>query len=224
MRVLLVEDDKDLREFISEGLGREGFTVDVATNGLEAVDQFQERAYDAVIMDVMMPQMDGISALRRLRMLGYEGAVILLTSRGQEIDKLDGFNSGADDYIVKPFLLSELVVRIRAILRRGKNTAKTGSVLKVGDIELNLTKREVRRGSKLITLTKREFDLLECLMRRPGHVLSQTILTQQVCQADFSTNTNTIEVHIKNLRAKLDKKSGPSVIRTVRGCGYAFEA
>ncbi len=225
MRLLLVEDDKDLCAFAREGLVREGFAVDVARNGQEAVDLAVERQYDVILMDVMMPEMDGFTALKTLRTRGFQGGVLLATCKGQERDKLQGLNNGADDYIVKPYLLTELVARIRAVLRRTSgSSAKTdqGSVLKAGPLELDLLKREVKKNGKNIALTKREFELLEYLMRRPGQVISQAVLAQHLTSMDYEAQTNTIEVHIKNLRAKIDSKSGDSLIRTARGFGYSL--
>jgi DNA-binding response OmpR family regulator len=228
VRLLLVEDDKDINEFVREGMAREGFVVDTATDGESALLQIQQATYDVILLDVMMPKMDGFATLKSLRSSGFKGAVILVTCKGQERDKLKGLNSGADDYVVKPFLLSELVARVRAVLRRTGEAAAPqavkGSVLKAGDLQMDLLKREVRKKNQPITLTKKEFELLECFMRRPGQVLSQTVLAQHLSHADFSSHTNFIEVHIKNLRAKIDEKTGPSRLRTVRGCGYALDA
>ncbi len=226
MRLLLVEDDKDLREFVREGLSRSGFVTDVAEDGQAGIIRAQKNDYDVIVMDVMMPHMDGITVLKTLRAQGYSGAILLTTCRGQEKDKVEGLNHGADDYLVKPYLLSELIARVRAVMRRtasgGKSTVKT-STLKAGPLQLDLLKREVRKGSKVIGLTKKEFDLLECFLRRPGQVLSQSVLTQHLSNADFNSNTNIVEVHMKNLRAKIDAKTGPSLIRTVRSCGYALD-
>lgn len=227
MRLLLVEDDQDLSSFIKEGLTREGFAVTHVADGREAVALVGERPFDAVVMDVMMPKLDGVSALKQLRLHGFKGAVLLVTSKGLEQDKLKGFSSGADDYLVKPFLMTELVARIRAVVRRTKGAEEKevqGSVLKVGILQMDLMRREVKRSGKAIVLTKREFDLLECFMRRPGQVLSQTVLNQHLSDQDFNAGTNVIEVHVKNLRAKLDGNAETSLIRTVRGCGYALDA
>ena len=227
VRLLLVEDDKDLSEFVREGLSREGFAVDVAADGQEAIDLAAERGYDVIVLDVMMPKLTGIAVLKSLRMRGHRGAVIMATSKGHEKDKLEGLNNGADDYIVKPFLITELVARIRAILRRTAAPSSKviqGSVLKAANLEMDLIKHEVKKAGKPITLTKKEFELLECFMRRPNQVLSQAVLAQQLTKADFDSNTNIIEVHIKNLRSKIDNKKGKSLIRTVRGCGYALDA
>ncbi len=228
MRLLLVEDDADLAKFVKEGLSREGFVVDLADDGQKAVELAAEQAYDFVLLDVMMPRIDGFTVLKTLRASGFKGGVLFATSKGQETDILKGLNSGADDYIVKPFLLSELVARIRAILRR---TAPAGlakgvqtSLIKVGVLELDLLKRELRRSGKPVTLTKKEFELLEYLMRRPRQVHSQEVLAQHLTRTEHESQTNTIEVHIKNLRSKLDTKPGTSLIRTVRGCGYSLEA
>jgi len=227
MRLLLVEDDKDLCEFVQEGLSREGFAVDIAGDGQEALDLTAERGYDVIILDVMMPKMNGFVVLKTLRARGHHGAVLLATCKGQEKDKLEGLNNGADDYIVKPFLLTELVARIRAVLRRTAAPAsKTihGSIIKANGLEMDLMKREVKKAGKPLTLTKKEFELLEYFLRHPNQVLSQEVLMQHLTKANFDTQTNTIEVHIKNLRKKIDPKSGQSLIRTVRGCGYSLDA
>ncbi len=226
MRLLLVEDDKDLSDFAREGLAREGFAVDVAMDGQEAIDLATERGYDVILLDVMMPKLTGFTVLKALRARGYRGAVIMATSKGQEKDKLEGLNSGADDYIVKPYLITELVARVRAVLRRTAGPhAKVvqGSVLKAKNLELDLIKREVKKAGRVLTLTKREFELLECFMRRPSQVLSQEVLAQHLTKANFDTHTNAIEVHLKNLRKKIDAKAGKSLIRTVRGCGYSLD-
>lgn len=227
MRLLLVEDDKDLADFIHEGLGHEGFVVDVSGDGEEALRRVEEAEYDVILLDVMMPKMDGFTVLRKLRVTGYKGAVLLVTCKGQEKDRLEGLNSGADDYIIKPFLLSELIARVRAVLRRttdaGPRTVK-GSVIRIGELQMDLLRREVKMSGKPVNLTKKEFDLLECFMRRPGQVLSQMVLSQHLSENDVNSHTNVIEVHVKNLRAKLDPKTGPSLFRTVRGCGYALDA
>jgi DNA-binding response OmpR family regulator len=224
MKLLLVEDDRDLSEFVKEGLEREGFSVDVARDGRDALEHVTNFTYDVVLLDVMMPQMDGLSVLKKLRSRGHRTAIILVTCKGQERDKLEGLNNGADDYVVKPFLLTELVARIRAVLRRTGQSARqpaAGSILKHKDLQMDLLKREVRRGGRTVVLTKKEFDLLEYFIRHPGQIYSQTTLAQKLSQVDFNTSTNFVEVHIKNLRAKLDGK-GRSVIRTVRGCGYGL--
>jgi DNA-binding response OmpR family regulator len=228
MRLLLVEDDKDLCEFIKEGLAREGFAVDVAGGGRQALRMADEHAYDVVLLDVMIPELDGFAVLISLRAKGFKGAILLVTSKGLERDKLEGLNNGADDYLVKPFLLTELVARIRAIQRRtgtsGPAEAVQGSFLKVGDLQMDLLKREVKKAGKRIVLTRKESDLLECFMRRPGEVLSQTVLVQSMSNNDFTSATNTIEVHIKNLRQKIGSKSGKDLIRNVRGFGYSLDA
>lgn len=220
MRLLLADDDKDLSEFVREGLVREGFVVDAADNGTKALELALAHPYNVMLLDVMIPELDGLSVLKRLRQKGYRGAILLVTCKGQERDKLEGFNNGADDYVVKPFLLSELIARVRAAARRA---SPTGPILVAGGVSIDVSRRECRRGDKVIPLTKKEFDLLECFMRRPGEVISQAVITQQVFHADFNTSSNTVEVHIKNLRSKLDIKSAKSVLRTVRGCGYALD-
>jgi len=226
MRLLSVEDQQDLGEFIKAGLTREGFVVDMVTDGMQALEKVEEVAYDIILLDVMMPGMNGISVLKQLRANGYKGGIILVTCKGQEDDKLVGLDTGADDYIVKPARLRELVSRIRAVLRRTMpSTPESGrsAVLKAGPLEMDLLRREVKRGTRVIPLTKKEFDLLEYFVRHPQQVMSQTVLAQRITQNDFLSGTNVVEFHIKNLRSKLDLKSGPSLFRTVRGCGYSLD-
>lgn len=226
MKLLLVEDDKDLSEFVQEGMAREGFTVDLANNGQDALDRTTRKAYDVILLDIMMPGLDGYAVLKKLRGKGHQGAILLVTCKGQERDKLEGLNNGADDYIVKPFLLTELVARVKAVLRRTTKAiqnATGGSVFKAGDLSMDLLKREVKQAGKPVRLTKTEFDLLECFMRNPGQVMSQSVLSQHVTGSDFNSATNIIEVHVKNLRAKLGSRGAESLIRTVRGCGYALD-
>lgn len=226
MRILLVEDDKDLSQFIKDGLVREGFSVDLVRTGPDAIDFASAGAYSIILLDVMMPGgMDGYKILKTLRSRGNTAAILMVTARGQENDRLTGLNNGADDYIIKPFLLSELIARVRAVLRRTGSTVKGmgSTILKAGRLSLDPLKREVKKSGKNIFLTKREFDLLEYFMRRPGQVISQTILSQHLSQNDFSSASNIVEVHIKNLREKIDVAAKKSCIRTVRGCGYALD-
>jgi two-component system, OmpR family, copper resistance phosphate regulon response regulator CusR len=226
MRLLSVEDHRELGEFLKAGLTREGFVVDIASDGMEALQRVEEVSYDVILLDVMMPGMSGISVLKQLRANGYKGAILLVTCKGQESDKLEGLDMGADDYIVKPARLKELIARIRAVLRRttpSESAKGKNAVLKAGNIEMDLLRREVRRGPRTVSLTKKEFDLLEYLLRHPRQVMSQTVLAQRISQNDFLSGTNVVEFHIKNLRSKLDAKTGASIIRTVRGCGYCLD-
>jgi DNA-binding response OmpR family regulator len=229
MRILLVEDDADLAAFVKEGLQRERFVVDRAGDGQEALGFLAERSYDVLLLDLMMPKVNGFQLLKHLRSARYAGAVIVVSTRMHERDKLEALNGGADDYLVKPFLMSELVARVRAVLRRtlqdGPTKIATGTaILKNGALQMDLSRYEVKKSGKVVKLTKKEFELLECLMRRPGHVLSQSALSQSINSSDFDTTTNSIEVHIKNLRAKIDADSKNGVIQTVRGCGYRLDA
>jgi DNA-binding response OmpR family regulator len=223
MRVLVVEDDKTLNTFTKTALTREGFAVDSAFTGKEGLELARSASYDIVLMDVMMPEMDGFTLLKTLRKEGKTVPVLMLTSQGQEKDKLVGFNSGADDYLVKPFLVTELVARIRAILKRaesGKTARDSATVLVAGGLRLDLVKRRFERKGKTIELTKKEFELLEYFMRRPGQVLSQSVLAQHVWNMDFDPGSNVVEVQIKNLRDKISGKR--LIIENVRGAGYRF--
>ncbi len=227
MRLLVAEDDRDLSDFVREGLTRAGFLVEAAADGEKALLLAAATRYDVVLLDVMMPKRDGYSVLKTLRARGYKGAILMVTSKGNEKEKLQGLDNGADDYIVKPFILTELVARVRAVVRRttGANPQPVkGAFLKAGDIEMDLTKHQVKKSGKPVHLTKMEFVILECFMRRPGEVLSQSVLGQNLFNKEIKTNTNYVEVHIKNLRAKLDNKTGPRHFRTVRGFGYVLDA
>jgi DNA-binding response OmpR family regulator len=227
-RLLLAEDDKDLSAFAREGLAREGFAVDVAGDGQEAIRIVSDRQYDVIVLDVEMPKLNGFEVLKTLRSRGFGGPILLATCKGQENEKLQGLNNGADDYIVKPYLLTELIARIRAVLRRSGDDSSVkviqGSQLKARNLAMDLIKHEVKKSGEPISLTKMEFELLEYFMRRPGQVLSPLVLNQHLIRPTLESRTNTIEVHIKNLRAKIDPKAGPSFIRNIRGFGYRLDA
>ncbi len=224
MRVLVVEDDRELCEVMQEGLAREGFQVDRASSGQEALERATGSAYDVILLDVMIPRPDGYAVLAQLRKQGNRSAILMVTSRGEEKDKLKGLSGGADDYLVKPFLLTELVARIRAISRRisCRSGAPAGERLRAGDIEMDLLRREVRRAGQALSLTRTEFNLLELFLRNPGQVLSPSVLAQRL-SLGAAASPNALEVHIKNLRGKIDRPPSPSLIRNVRGSGYVFD-
>jgi len=223
MRVLIVDDDKELNNFLRAALKREGFAVDQAMDGKEALEQARDKEYDVLLLDVAMPELDGLSVLKELRKAGNP-AILMVTSQGGERAKLAGLNSGADDYIVKPFIVSELVARIRAVLRRRQPASPAGSstVLTAGDLRLDLVKHELQINGKPVELTKKEYDLLEYFMQRPGEVLTQPALAQHVWNMEFESDSNLVEVHINHLREKLGSQAPQ--ITTVRGVGYRFEA
>ncbi len=227
MKVLIVEDDPTLNSLLKQGLAKEGFTVDSAKNGKEGLSMARAAAYDLILLDAMMPEMDGFTLLRTLRTEGHAAGILMVTSQGQEHDKLMGLDGGADDYIVKPFLLTEVAARMRAVERRVSSRTSVRAPItefKGGGIRLDLVKRQVERHGKPIELTKKEFELLEHFMRHPGRVVSQLALLQQVWNVDFDPESNVVEVHVKRLRDKLHQSGRTDPIETVRGSGYRFNS
>jgi two-component system OmpR family response regulator len=223
MRVLVVEDDKELNQFIRTALTREGFAADAAPNGKAALELAQDTCYDVILLDVNMPELSGLSVLKELRKNGDPAAILMVTSQSHEKDKLAGLNSGADDYLVKPFLISELIARIRAVLRRRQATqGNQSSVLEAGEIRLDLLKHEVQCQGEPVELTKKEFELLEYFLRHPNQVLSKSTLESRVWNMEFAPDSNAVEVHIKNLRDKISRDKRPLIV-TLRGIGYRFE-
>ncbi|QSR87798.1 response regulator transcription factor [Candidatus Methylacidiphilum infernorum] len=222
MRVLVVEDELKIARFIARALEEEGFTVDCCSRGDEALLMMLATPYDAAVLDIMLPGPDGISVLRSLRERGISLPILLLSARSETRDKIEGLNSGADDYLPKPFSMDELVARLRALIRR---TAGIGlSVYKVGNLTLNLLTREVFRGQKKIELTAKEFSILELLMRTPGRVFTRTQICERVWNYHFDPGTNLVDVYIQKLRKKIDEGEEQKLIQTVRGVGYKIEA
>ncbi|QSR89396.1 response regulator transcription factor [Methylacidiphilum caldifontis] len=222
MRILIVEDELKIARFISRALEEEGFVVDSCNRGDEALLQLLTTPYDAAVLDIMLPGPDGLSILRSLRDRGIHIPILLLSARGETRDKIEGLNSGADDYLPKPFSMDELIARLRALIRR---TAGIGlSVYKVGNLTLNLVTREVYRGQKKIDLTVREFSILELLMRTPGRVFTRTQICEHVWNYHFDPGTNLVDVYIQKLRKKIDECEEQKLIQTVRGVGYKIEA
>jgi two-component system response regulator MprA len=221
MRVLVVDDEPAVRESISRSLRFEGYEVELAADGEAALKSQAARPADAVVLDVMMPVIDGLETCRRLRATGDRVPVLMLTARRAIGDRVTGLDAGADDYLVKPFALEELLARLRALLRR---TDSTGSEkLTFGDVELNVTARTVHRGDRLIELTRTEFDLLELLLRHPRRVLSRSVLFTEVWGYDFGTGSNSLDVYIGYLRRKLEAHGGSRLVHTVRGVGYVLK-
>jgi heavy metal response regulator len=218
MRVLLVEDEARIADFVSKGLSEDGYAVDVAHDGEEALDWVDVAEFDVVILDVMLPVRDGIEVCRELRRRGVQTPVLMLTARDAVEDRVRGLDSGADDYLVKPFAFAELLARLRALARRERSAL--GTRLEVGDLILDTTTREVSRRGQFMTLTSREYALLEYLMRHPNQVLTRTTIADHVWNYDFDNATNVIDVHIRNLRRKIDDPFPDKLIRTVRGAGY----
>ena len=216
--MLVVEDDARMAAAIRRGLRFEGLVVDLAGEGQEAIRKAGATEYDAIVLDVMMPGLDGFQTLRRLRADGVWVPVLMLTARDAVEDRVRGLDGGADDYLTKPFSLAELLARLRALVRRGP--IERPSVLAVGDLQLDPASREVRRGDVEIELSAREFALLETLMRRPGQVFSQLQLLEAAWDLGYEQRSNVVEVYVRYLREKIDRPFGVSSIETVRGVGY----
>jgi heavy metal response regulator len=218
VRILLAEDDLPIADFITRGLTENGYSVDVARDGGEALQWPAVAEFDLIILDVMLPAMSGFDVCRKLRESGLRAPILMLTARDAVEDRVRGLDSGADDYLVKPFAFAELLARIRALARR--EPALVGNELTLEDLALDTGTREVTRGGRLIDLTTKEFALLEYLMRHPHQVLTRTVIAEHVWNYDFDNATNVIDVHIKNLRKKIDEGHEAKLLHTVRGAGY----
>jgi len=217
--VLLVEDERKISAYVKKGLEEQGYAVDTAYTGLEALDWVESVAFDLIILDILLPGMDGLSVCRDLRKKGHHLPVLILTARDSIDDRVAGLDAGADDYLVKPFAIKELMARLRAIVRRGSETPK-GTTLTTGDLSLDTLTQRVRRGGKVIELASKELAVLECLMREPGRVLSRTQIAEHVWNYDVFTQSNVVDVYIRNLRRKIDDPFDLKLIHTIRGSGY----
>lgn len=222
MKILIVEDESKTGDYLRQGLVEAGFVVDLARDGMDGLHLALTGDYDLVILDVMLPGLDGWSVLQTVRRAGREMPVLFLTARDQVEDRVRGLELGADDYLVKPFAFSELLARVRTLLRRGKS--KEPDVLRAADLELDLLRRRVTRGGQRIDLTAKEFGLLELLLRRQGEVLPRSLIASQVWDMNFDSDTNVIEVAMRRLRIKIDDGQDVKLIQTVRGMGYVLEA
>ncbi|HEX5732335.1 MAG TPA: response regulator transcription factor [Blastocatellia bacterium] len=220
MRILIVEDEQKMAAFIKRGLEEEGAAVDVAADGEDGLFQATAGNYDLIILDISLPRLDGLEVCRRLRSERVSTPILLLTARDSIEMKVSGLDSGADDYLTKPFAFAELLARLRALGRR--NRAEVNMRLEVGDLKLDPLTRRVTRSGRLIQLTSKEFALLECFMRHPDQVLSRTILAEKVWDETFDTFTNVIDVYVNYLRNKIDRDFSPKLIHTVRGAGYVL--
>ncbi|MEY3659709.1 MAG: Transcriptional activator protein CopR [Pseudomonadota bacterium] len=223
MKILIVEDEPKTGEYLRQGLNEAGFVADLAANGGDGLHLALHGEYDLVILDVMLPELDGWQVLASLRRRGLEMPVLFLTARDQVEDRVKGLELGADDYLVKPFSFAELLARVRTILRRGRGGGLDSNVLRVADLELDLLRRRVTRGGNRIDLTAKEFGLLELLMRRQGEVLPRSLIASQVWDMNFDSDTNVIEVAMRRLRLKVDDGQSVKLIQTVRGMGYVLE-
>jgi two-component system, OmpR family, response regulator len=218
MRILVVEDEKKIATFVQRGLKECGFVADLVHRGDQALEILQDHHFDGVVLDIMLPGLDGLSVLRVLRERANPVPVIILTARGQIAEKVEGLNLGADDYLAKPFSIEELAARVRALVRRA--SGETIVRYRIEELTLDLATRAVRRGSRRIDLTAREFSLLECLMRAPGRVFTRTQLCQHVWEFHFDPESNLVDVYIQRLRRKVDDGEPMKLIQTVRGAGY----
>jgi two-component system response regulator MprA len=219
VRILVVDDERAVRDAIERALGYEGYVVEHAGDGLEALDALSHNPVDAVVLDVLMPQMDGIELCRRMRASGDMTPILMLTARETVSDRVAGLDAGADDYLVKPFALRELLARLRALLRRAGDT---DTVLAHADLSLDPETRDVFRGSRAIELTRTEFQLLELLLRNARRVLTREVIFEQVWGYDMDWNSNSLEVYIGYLRRKTEAAGEPRLIHTVRGVGYVL--
>jgi len=225
MKILVIEDELKLAEYLRKGLSEEGYVVDLAHNGIDGLHRATEGAYDLLLLDGMLPGIDGLAVLAALRQ-SRQTPVLMLTARGQVEDRVRGLQGGADDYLVKPFAFSELVARIQVLLRRAGGARGTGEVtlLKMADLEVDLIRRKATRAGQRLDLTAKEFNLLSLLLRRQGEVLSRTELAEQVWDMNFDSETNVVEVAVRRLRGKLDQPFERPLLHTVRGMGYVLEA
>ncbi len=218
MRILIVEDEAGVAGFIEQGLTEVGYAVDVARDGADGLEYALAFEYDAVVLDIMLPKMNGLDMLREMRGRRVKSPVLLLTARDGVDDRVHGLDLGADDYLIKPFAFPELLARVRALLRRPP--LQSGNLLRMNDLEMNVARREVRRAGRTIELSPREFSLLELLLRHPNQVLTRTQIVEHVWNFDFYTDTNVVDVYIGYLRRKMDRDFAFPLIQTVRGVGY----
>jgi two-component system, OmpR family, response regulator len=221
MKLLVVEDDRETASYLQKGLGESGYIIDCAGDGRQGLFMASSGGYQAIVLDRMLPQMDGLSMLSALRAAEIRTPALILSALGTVDDRVKGLRAGGDDYLVKPFAFSELLARLEALLRRGGTTTTT-TALRVADLELDLLSRSVKRGGKPIELLPREFRLLEYLMRNAGHVVTRTMLLEHVWDYHFDPQTNVIDVHVSRLRQKIDKNFDRPLINTVRGAGYCL--
>ena len=222
MKVLVVEDEKQIADFVKKGLTEQGFLVEHCANGDEAMALMYSQAYDAVVLDIMLPGRDGLSILKQFRKKGHTTPVILLTARSELDERIEGLNTGADDYMTKPFYVEELVARLHAVIRRTSDEQM--SLLQSGGVSVNLITREVKVNGAPVKLTSREFSLLEYMMRNPDAVITRGMIEEHAWNNDFDSVSNLVDVYIRRLRSKIDATGEPSLIETIRGAGYRLRA
>jgi len=222
VRILVVDDDKAVRDSLRRALVLEGYDVDLAADGAEALKSLTQASPDAMILDLQLPDIDGLEVCRRLRSLGDRTPVLMLTARDAINDRVEGLDAGADDYLVKPFNLAELFARLRALLRR-RAPIQDSEVLRFEDLALDLSSREAKRGDRVIDLTKIEFDLLEMFLLHPRQVLTRELILDQVWGYDFDSGTNSLAVYVGYLRRKTEEGGEPRLLQTVRGVGYVLK-
>lgn len=220
MRLLVVEDEPTIANFVRQGLTEAGYAVDVARDGQEGLDYALAANYDALILDIMLPRLDGIQLLRRLRSQGHKTPALMLTARDTVDNRVEGLDAGADDYLVKPFAFPELMARVRALLRRPP--LQLGTVLQFADLRMDTARYVVERNGRLIELSPREYAVLEYLLRHPNQVLSRTQIGEHVWNFDFYNESNVVDVYVGYLRRKIDQPGEPLLIHTVRGVGYCL--
>ena len=223
MRILLVEDERKISAYVKRGLEEQGYAVDVAYTGQEALDWAASIEFDLIILDILLPELDGLSVCRELRKKGSRVPILMLTARDSIDDRVAGLDAGADDYLVKPFALKELLARLRALSRRSNESPKD-TLLQIADLTLDTLTQRVKRGGKLISLASKEFAVLECLMREPERVLSRTQIAEHVWNYDVFNQSNVVDVYIHNLRRKIDDPFELKLLHTIRGSGYRISA
>lgn len=221
MKILVIEDDKGIQSFVHKGLKEAGYTVDIASDGEEGYGHLAQEDYDAAVVDIMLPGMDGLTVIEKARERGVKTPIIILSAKREVDDRIRGLQKGGDDYLTKPFSFSELLVRIQALIRRSGSSLPE-PVLSCGDLTLSIISREVKRAGQEIELQPKEFALLEYLLRNKGRVLSKTLIMEKIWRYDFDPQTNIVDVLVSRLRSKIDKNFEKKLLHTVRGVGYVI--